>query len=390
MQVRTTLLKTSCAVSVQPEVWQCVRSDSDSRVRRLELRDQLRPQQPGGPQLGDLHEEVHPDRPEERQPRRERVDVQPGRDAGPQVLHPVRERVRQLQVGRRPGLLDVVAGDGDRVELRHPPRGELEDVADDPHRRLRRVDVGVADHELLEDVVLDGPGQLLGLDPLLLGRDDVEREDRQHRTVHGHRDRHPVERDAVEQLPHVVDRVDGDAGHAHVADHPRVVAVVAAVRRQVERDGQTLLPHRQVAAVERVGLRGGGEPGVLADGPGLGDVHGRVRAAQVRHDARVGLQEVQAVEVGGRVERRDRDRPPGSPRPAPAARSAAPASARRSVAFEKSAITAAPPAGRRSCGARPARRPRCGRTRPRRSRPGRPARRAGRRRRAARSTASAE
>ncbi len=28
-QVRTTLLKTSCAVSVQPEVWQCVRSDSD-------------------------------------------------------------------------------------------------------------------------------------------------------------------------------------------------------------------------------------------------------------------------------------------------------------------------------------------------------------------------
>ena len=27
--VRTTLLKTSCAVSDQPEVWQCVRSASD-------------------------------------------------------------------------------------------------------------------------------------------------------------------------------------------------------------------------------------------------------------------------------------------------------------------------------------------------------------------------
>ena len=29
MQVRTTLLKTSCAVSDQPEVWLCVRSESD-------------------------------------------------------------------------------------------------------------------------------------------------------------------------------------------------------------------------------------------------------------------------------------------------------------------------------------------------------------------------
>ena len=43
-------------------------------VLRLELLDELRPQQAGRAQLGDLHEEVHADRPEERQPRRERVD----------------------------------------------------------------------------------------------------------------------------------------------------------------------------------------------------------------------------------------------------------------------------------------------------------------------------
>ena len=57
---------------------------------------------------------------------------------------------------RRPGFLHVVAGDRDRVELRHLSRRVGEDVGDDPHRGLRRVDVGVADHELLEDVVLDG------------------------------------------------------------------------------------------------------------------------------------------------------------------------------------------------------------------------------------------
>ena len=115
----STLLKTSCAVSDQPEVWQCVRSDSDLAFFGSNCCDQLGPQQPGRAQLGDLHEEVHADGPEERQPRRERVDVQPGRQPGPEVLHAVGQRVGQLQVGRRPGLLDVVAGDGDRVEPRH-------------------------------------------------------------------------------------------------------------------------------------------------------------------------------------------------------------------------------------------------------------------------------
>ena len=37
MQVRTTLLKTSCAVSDQPEVWLWVRSDMRLRVLRVEL-----------------------------------------------------------------------------------------------------------------------------------------------------------------------------------------------------------------------------------------------------------------------------------------------------------------------------------------------------------------
>ena len=248
------------------------------RVLRTEAVDQLGPQQPGRAHLRDLHEDVHADGPEEAQPRGERVDVEAGIEACPQVLDAVRQRVRELEIGGRAGFLDVVAGDRDRVELRHPRGRVAEDVADDPHRRGRRVDVGVADHELFEDVVLDRPGELLRRHPLLLGGDDVEREDRQHRAVHRHRDAHPVERDAVEELAHVVDRVDRDAGHADVAADAHVVAVVAAVGGQVEGDRQALLAGGEIAAVEGVGLLGGGEAGVLADGPRLGRVHRRVRA----------------------------------------------------------------------------------------------------------------
>jgi len=273
------------------------------RVLRLELAHQAGPQQAGRAELGDLHEEVHADGPEEAQPRGELVDLEAHGLAGADVLHAVGQGVGHLDVGGRPSLLHVVAGDRDRVELRHVGRGEREDVGDDPHRRRRRVDVGVANHELLEDVVLDRARELLQLHPLLLGRDDVERQDRQHRAVHGHRHRHLVQRDAVEQLPHVQDRVDGHARHADVTGHPRVVGVVASVGGEVERDRQALLAGGEVAPVERVGLLCGGEAGVLPDRPRLVDVHGGVGPAQERRDAGVRLEEVQAL-VGGVVEQR--------------------------------------------------------------------------------------
>ena len=74
---------------------------------------------------------------------------------------PSAKRVGELEIGRRPGLLHVVAGDRDRVELRHVLRRMAEDVGDDAHRARGRVDVGVAHHELFEDVVLDGAGELV-------------------------------------------------------------------------------------------------------------------------------------------------------------------------------------------------------------------------------------
>ena len=246
-------------------------------VLRVELGHQMRPQQTGGPELGDLHEEVHPDRPEEAETRRERIDVETGCDTGPHVLHTVGQRVGQFEIRRRSGLLHVVAGDRDRVEARHLLAGEREDVGDDPHARSRRIDVGVADHELLEDVVLDGPGELIRSDALFLGRHHIEGEDRQHCAVHGHRHAHLVEWDAVEELPHVEDRVDRHTSHADVAGHPWIVGVIAAVGGEIEGDRQTLLASRKVAPVEGVGLLGGGEPGVLTDRPRLIDVHRRVR-----------------------------------------------------------------------------------------------------------------
>ena len=122
------------------------------------------------------------------------------------------------------------------------------------------------------------PLSFSGGDALLFGGDNVERHDRQHRAVHGHRHRHLLERNAVEENLHVENRIDGHAGLAHVARHALVVGVVAAVRRQIEGHGKPALARRQVAAVERVRLLGGGEARVLPDGPRPRGIHRRCTA----------------------------------------------------------------------------------------------------------------
>ena len=260
----------------------------------IEGLDDLRPEDTGGPHLGHFHEVVLADGPEEAQTGSELVHGQARVHAGAEVLPAIGQGVRHLDVGGGAGLLHMVARDGDTVELGHVLGGIGEDVADDPHGRGGGIDVGVADHELLEDVVLDGAGQQLLIHALLFARHDVEGEDGEHRAVHGHGHGHLIEGDTGEQDLHIEDGVHGHARLADVAHHPGMIGVIAAVGREVERDGQTLLARRQVPAVEGVTLLGGGEAGVLPDGPGPGHIHGGVRPAQIRGHAR---HEVQVVHV---------------------------------------------------------------------------------------------
>ncbi len=142
------------------------------------------------------------------------------------------------------------------------------------------------------------PGEFLGRHALLFARDDEQREHGQHRAVHGHRHRHLLERDAGEQRAHVVDGIDRDARHADVAAHARMIGVIAAVGGEIEGDGEALLPGRDVAAIEGVGILGRREAGVLADGPGLQRVHRGIGAAHERRDAGQGVEEVESGGVG--------------------------------------------------------------------------------------------
>src|SRR5258708_10434429 len=77
-----------------------------------------------------------------------------------------------------------------------------------------------------------------------------------------------------------------------------MVRIVATVGGEIERDREALLTGGEIAPVERVGIFSRGESGILPDGPGLIDIHGGVGAAQVRRNARPGVEKINAFEVG--------------------------------------------------------------------------------------------
>ena len=254
--------------------------------RAVALLHRARPHPAEGAELGDLLEEVVVRVEDPRHPRRHVVDRRARRDAAVEVGEGVGERERDLLCGRRAGLADVVAGDGDRVEARRLGGAVVDEVRRQPHRGPRREDVGPARDVLLEHVVLRGAHDHVRLVPLLLRRDDVHRHEDRRGRVDRHRGRDAVQRDVLEQRLHVGEAVDRHAHLADLAGRHRVVRVVAGLRRQVERRREPGLAVGQQLTEALVGLLGGSEAGVLAHGPEPPAVHRRLHAARERVLAR--------------------------------------------------------------------------------------------------------
>jgi hypothetical protein len=81
-----------------------------------------------------------------------------------------------------------------------------------------------------------------------------------------------------------------------------VVAVVAAVRGQVEGHAEAHLTGGEVAAVEGVARFGRAETRVLPDGPRADGVHAAVGSAQVGRDTGGEVQVLHPFQIDSRVE----------------------------------------------------------------------------------------
>ena len=153
---------------------------------RPEFLYYLGPQHAARAHFGNLHKVILAHAPEEGQAGRERIYIQSGGDTGADVFKAIRKGVTKLYIRGCTGFLNMVAGDGDGVELGHIFCGISENIANYAHGGLGRIDVRIPHHELLEYVVLYGTGQLGLINALLFSSQNVERHYGQHRAVHCH------------------------------------------------------------------------------------------------------------------------------------------------------------------------------------------------------------
>jgi hypothetical protein len=172
--------------------------------------------------------------------------------------------------------------------------------------RLGRIDIGVADHELLEDVVLNGPRQHRLVMPLFLPGDDETRQNRDHRAVHGHRDR-PCPAGCRRRgsscprrcrwprppCPHRPPRADGRC-HSRGAWPDRRRPTRPAARRPAPCDRRRSTPRRSKTPH-------------IAGSSRAGRVHRGLHPARERCRPRRGAHMRQALDIGLGIERLDAD-----------------------------------------------------------------------------------
>ena len=236
---------------------------------------------------------------EEREARREFVDVQAALDGPLHVLQTIGNRERELLRGGRAGFANVIAADADAVPARHLFCAKLDRVGDDAHRRTRRHDPGVLGDELFEAIVLDRAADLVARDSALVGQGDVEAEQHRSGAVDRHRRGDLVERDLVEKDLHVAKRVDRHANHADLAERTWRVTVVSHQGREIEGGRQPGLPLIEQIPKTLVGLPGRSEAREHSHRPEAAPVHGRLNPARVgKLTGKAELTLIAVVEVG--------------------------------------------------------------------------------------------
>ena len=214
--------------------------------------------------------------------------LMPEKAGRPHILEPVGQCKGRLKDGVRSGLHHVITADTDGIVPGHMLRAVPDNIRNDPHGGARRVYVRISREIFLEDIVLYGPRKLLLRDSLFLCRDDIPRETGKNGTIHGHGDRHLIQRNLIEENLHILHGIYGDTGLPDIADHPGMIGVIPPVGREVKGHRKALLTGGEISPVEFIRFLCRGASCILPDRPWPLSIHGCLRAPAVGGGSREG------------------------------------------------------------------------------------------------------
>ena len=170
---------------------------------RKALLHDFGPQPPCGPELGHFLKEIIMYIEKERQPGRKPIDIEADGLRGLNIGDAVGQGKRDFLGRGRAGLTDVVAGDRNRIPVRHPIGAKAENIRDDPQGRTGRINIRAASDILFEQVVLNGAVDLIPANALFFRHHQVERQQNGGRGIDGHGGADLVQRNTVQQGFHV-------------------------------------------------------------------------------------------------------------------------------------------------------------------------------------------
>ena len=136
---------------------------------------------------------------------------------------------------------------------------------------------------------MNGSGQFLPGHALFFGSNDIAGKNRQHRTVHGHGDRHHIQGNLIEKYFHVFHRIDGHTGFADITDHPGMIGIIPPMGGKIEGDRKPFLTGCKAFSIKGIGFLGRGKTGILANRPRPAGIHGAPNPSRKRRKARQGI-----------------------------------------------------------------------------------------------------
>src|SRR6266550_6232571 len=249
--------------------------------RAVSLLHVPRPNATRSTKLCDLLEKIVVDVPEERKPRRERIDVEASRNSPLDVSESIGESERELLRGRRSRFANMVAGNRNSIPLRNVSCGPLEAIDDQSERWLNGINPRVLRHILFQNVVLNRSAKLRWIHALLFGGCDVEAVQNYCGSVDRHRRRHFVERDTIEQNLHVGETRNRDAALSNFSFGSGVIGVVSHQRWKIECYRKASLPVREEELVALIRVASASESRELAHRPQLAAISSWMNSSRV-------------------------------------------------------------------------------------------------------------
>ncbi len=150
----------------------------------------------------------------------------------------------------------MIPGNGNAVELRHIIGRIFENITNDTHGHIRRINIRITDHELFQNIILNRTRHDALVYALFLAGKDVKSQNWQYGAIHCHGNGHLIQRNTAEQNTHIENGINSNAGFADIAHDARIVRIITAMGRQIKCNGKAFLPGGQIAAIKRIGLFG--------------------------------------------------------------------------------------------------------------------------------------